>query len=80
MTETEILSRIRDHIEDATGVRVEPDTSLSGDAVLDSMKFIELVAHVESEYGVSFEVEELENRFDSVGSIAKMIVEKKEPS
>lgn len=60
-------------ITETTGRDVSGDTPLVEGQVLDSMGLIELVGWVEEAFSVSFDAEELEAAFATVGSLGAAI-------
>ena len=74
--EAKIREQLIRHLTETSEVEVRADTLLSDEGVLDSMGFVELVAHVEETYGVAFDEEELESSFVTVSSIAAQVANK----
>ena len=74
--EAEIREHLIWHLAATSEVVVHADTLLSDEGVLDSMGFVQLVAHVEEMYGVTFDEEELESSFDTVNNIAAQVAKK----
>lgn len=69
--------RVLEILERRLGIRVHgPDTDLFDAGVLDSLSFINLLLHLESEFGIMISLDRLDlERFNTVNRIASFVGE-----
>jgi acyl carrier protein len=77
MNRGQIEARLIAHIESVSGAHVSAETHLIDEQIIDSMGFINLIAFIETEFGVSFEEGELDECFEHVSMIAGLVVKKR---
>ncbi len=77
MNRGQIEARLIAHIESVSAARVTAATHLIDEQIIDSMGFINLIAFIETEFGVSFEESELDECFESIGMIAGLVTKKR---
>ncbi|NNE10095.1 MAG: acyl carrier protein [Gemmatimonadetes bacterium] len=77
MNRGQIEARLIAHIESVAGAHVTNTTHLIDEQILDSMGFINLIAFIETEFGVSFEESELDECFETIGMIAGLVLKKR---
>ncbi|GAA2104658.1 phosphopantetheine-binding protein [Streptomyces albiaxialis] len=73
----ELVEELRSHLRTLTGVLVDPDEDFFARGLVDSLRSLEIVVHVEREYGLSVEVDDLElDNFRTVDRIADFVLRK----
>lgn len=77
MNQGQIEARLIAHIESVSGTHLTNRTHLIDEQIIDSMGFINLIAFIETEFGVSFGEGELDECFESVSMIAGLVVKKR---
>ena len=80
MTETDVSESILGFIRGEIaypGTEVTADTELFESGVLDSLKLLRLVLHLESRYGISFQPEDLDPAvFGRVPALSALVLER----
>ena len=73
MTESDLIKKIQHHIQSLIGFEPTEEAMLTEIDALDSIKFIHLVNHIEKDFNVEFDVDELEEKFKSLKLLAGTI-------
>jgi acyl carrier protein len=81
VTPPEVQSTLHDYIVQqfpvAANKRIEPQTSLIHNGIIDSLGVLEIVTFIEQRFGVVMSDEELvSEHFDSIHSLSQLIVSK----
>lgn len=76
--EQELLTHIlKEHLPGESPESLKPDDDLIGSGILDSLAMLNLVTHLERQYGVVVGAEEMDpGNFASVAALAKFVASK----
>jgi acyl carrier protein len=67
---------LREYLPGEDPAALKESTRLYSTGILDSIGTLKLVAFVEETFGITIDAHEAASRFDSVGEIADLVVEK----
>ncbi|GGO54714.1 acyl carrier protein [Streptomyces lasiicapitis] len=74
----DLIDELRDHLESLTGSTIEPGDDFFDRGLINSLRALEIVVHVEQAYGVSVEVEDLDlDNFRTIRRIAEYVRRKR---
>lgn len=73
----ELVEELRRHLQSLTATLVDPDDDFFELGLVDSLRSLEIVVHVERAYDISVEVEDLDlDNFRTVNRIADFVLRK----
>ncbi|MFD0418681.1 MULTISPECIES: acyl carrier protein [Streptomyces] len=74
----DLIVELKNHLESLTASPIEPDDDFFERGLINSLRALEIVVHVEQAYGVSVEVEDLDlDNFRTVRRIAEYVRRKR---
>ncbi|WP_405656202.1 acyl carrier protein [Streptomyces sp. RK9] len=74
----DLIVELKNHLESLTASTVEPDDDFFERGLINSLRALEIVVHVEQAHGVSVDVEDLDlNNFRTVNRIADFVRRKR---
>ena len=77
MKEKDVKNKIKDLIEEATGMCVEDEDLILEDEIVDSVSILYMITEIEECYNIRIELEQVtEEHFKNVNSIAEYILSK----